>query len=116
MNVGKVYGVRIDVEPKCVTEDTENRVYMSLVRIQKDSINKKIKKAAWKFKRAAKVIFKTFVSLIITVAASIVTGHLAYVQRGYQAMGGEDLLTIVVFFAAYWLMGKVVGYYDEAEY
>lgn len=116
MNVGKVYGVRIDVEPKHITEDSENRVYMSLVRIQKNSISQKIEKASWKVKSAAKVIFKIVISLVITVATSIVTGHLAYVQRGYQAMGGEDLLTIVVFFAAYWLMGKVVGYYDEAEH
>lgn len=110
MNVGKMYGVRIDVEPKCVTEDTEKRVYMSLVRIKRKSKWKKLwGTASGKIKCTAKVVLKLFVSYVISCATAILAFHAAYLERGYDAVGGEYLLVIASFLIAYWSMGKTVG-------
>lgn len=116
MNVGKMQGVRIVVEPKCETEDSENRVYVSLVWLEEEPIwTRSWDKVPWKIKGVLKVLFKSFVSFAVSAATAVLIFHLTFLERGYEAIGLEYLLVIIVFLAAYWLMGKAVGYYHDYE-
>lgn len=111
MSESKMYKMRIDVEPKRISEDSENRVYMSLVRVQIPSKWERFKASLLPAVRsAARVSFKLFVSFVIAFATAVVSFRLAYMERQYEAIGGEYLLVIMVFFATYWAMGKIVGY------
>lgn len=110
MNDRKVYGLRIEVEPKCVTEDSESRVYMSLVPVKREYPNwgKLAERTFGKFKRFSKTAFKLFVSFTLAYGTAVAFFHLAYAERGYKAVGGEYLLVIGVFLFSYWIMGKVL--------
>lgn len=98
----KVYKVRLIVERKCIAEDSEVRLYLSPVW-----------ECAWiKAKRilqkAAGVTIKLLAATAITIPFGIYFVNLAYMERGYRAYGGEWLLIMLIFYAAYKLMETLI--------
>lgn len=77
--MGKMYRMRIDVEPKCAAEDSESRVYLSLVPIEEKSKPKKAwKKASRKIKALSWSVAKVFVSFALAFGTGIWLMQLAY--------------------------------------
>ena len=107
--MGKMYRMRIDVEPKCAAEDSQNRVYLSLVPIEEKTMRKKSrKKARGKMKELSWSAAKFLVSFSLALVAGIWLMHLAYRQRGYEAIGGEYFLIIAAAWGIYWLVNKIM--------
>lgn len=125
MNGCKVQKVRIDLEPKCVCEDSKVRIYMSLVQTRGKNaqqikrkkrrqfrINNRRRKLRWKriiwrrrLKAARPVIVRNalciLISLIVTGAAGIWLTYLVHQIRGYRACGGEYLVILLMFYTVW---------------
>lgn len=107
--MGKMYRMRIDVEPKCAAEDSESRVYLSLVPIEEKSKRREIwKKVSGKVIDMARNTIKLLVSFSLAFGVSIWLMRLAYQQRGYDAIGGEYFLIVAVAWGIYWLVNKIM--------
>lgn len=107
--MGKMYRVRIDVEPKCAAEDSENRVYLSLVPVEEKPAQKRIPKKAYKkMKDPVWNAVKLLISFPLALGAGIWLMRLAYQQRGYDAIGGEYFLIIAAAWGIYWLVNKIM--------
>lgn len=107
--MGKMYRMRIDVEPKCAAEDSESRVYLSLVPVEEKPTQKKVwKKAHGKMKDLAWGVAKFLVSFSLALGVGIWLMQLAYRQRGYDAVGGEYFLIIAAAWGIYWLVNKIM--------
>lgn len=102
MSVRKMREVRLDVEPKYITEDSEIRVYMSVVREGTWTKTKRI------LRKAVGVTIKLLSAAAITIPFGIYFVNLAYMERGYRAYGGEWLLIMLIFYATYKLMETLI--------
>lgn len=120
MSVREMREVRLDMEPKYITEDSKVRLYMSVVYCQREAADQKAgghisrqRKMRWQkkireFGRLLALCFaKLIISLSVTTAVGIWAIQKAYEDRGYQAVGGEYLLIPLVFVFVYWLLGYV---------
>lgn len=100
MRESKVYKVQLLVEREHPADNPKVRIYLSLVResFWKDAVWSKIKGCC---KWVIHMIFRIFISLVITLPFGIWAINDAYLERGYLAYGGEYLFIIVVFLAVY---------------
>ena len=103
MNDSKVYYMSEDVEHQYLTEDSKTRIYLSPVfgerpRKRKETILEKI--------------VSTILALCYSMLITYIIGQwiIDYVekQRGYKAIGGEHIFTIVIFIVNFWLMRKLL--------
>ena len=101
MNDSKVYQTSKDMEHQYLTEDSKIRLYLSPVRPErrKETITKKIMAAA------VALPYSTFITYItgkwmIESAAEF---------RGYDAIGGEYIVIILIFATSFWLVWSVLG-------
>lgn len=106
MDERKVYKVQLLVEREHPTDNPKVRIYLSLVRenFWKDAIWPKIKGGC---KWAIHMIFRILLSAVVTLLFGAWATHIAYLERGYVAYGGECLLTIVVFLATFEVLGLI---------
>lgn len=120
LSVREMREVRLDVEPKYITEDSKVRLYMSVVYCQREAADQKARgrvsrqrkmhrqKKMREIGRLLALCFaKLMISLSVTAAAGIWAIQKAYEDRGYQAVGGECLFIPLVFVLVYWLLGYV---------
>ena len=107
----KEYRIRIDARPKYVTEDAQNRVYISLVQVKRKPPNwQPLLDRAWQtLVRLLGLTLRLLVSFAIAFGTALVFFHIAYAERGYRAVGGEYLLVIGVFLLTNHLLGKLPG-------
>lgn len=106
MRESKVYKVQLLVEREHPADDPKVRIYLSLVResFWKDAIWPKIKDGCrW----AIHMIFRILLSTAVTLLFGAWAIHIAYLERGYLAYGGECLLIIVVFLATFEVLGLI---------
>jgi len=99
-----------DVEDQCITEDSKIRLYLSPVRYEKpgkrkETITEKIMAAAVAFPYSTYITYKIGKRLIRSVAKI----------RGYDAIGGEYILIIIVFTISFWLIWKMLRGYRRQE-
>lgn len=101
MNDSKVYQMSEDMEYQYLTEDSKIRLYLSPVRPErrKETLTKKIMAAA------VALPYSTFITYIagkwmIESAAKF---------RGYDAIGGEYIVAVIIFAASFWLVWRVLG-------
>lgn len=106
MNDSKVYRMSEDMEDQCITEDSKIRLYLSPVRYEKPQ------------KRKETVLEKIVVdslALAYSIFITYVTGQwmirFATESRGYDAVGGEYILIIVIFIGSFWVMWKLLKSY-----
>ena len=120
MSVREMREVRLDMEPKYITEDSQVRLYMSVVCCQREE---RKQKPRWRISRRQKMLWrkkmmelgrwlaviltKLLIALSVTAATGILAIQIAYEDRGYQAIGGEYLFIPMVFVLVYWLLGYV---------
>lgn len=110
MNDSKMYHMSEDMEDQCITEDSKIRLYLSRVRYEKpehrkETIVEKISAAALAF------FYSVFLSYVI--GQWVVRSAAEF--RGYEAIGGEYILIIVVFMETFRLMWKLLkGYRGQA--
>lgn len=101
MNDSKVYQMSEDMEYQYLTEDSKIRLYLSPVRPErrKKTLAKKIMAAAVALPYSA---FITYIAgkWMIESAAKF---------RGYDAIGGEYIVAVIIFAASFWLVWKVLG-------
>lgn len=107
MNDSKVYQMSEDMEYQYLTEDSKIRLYLSPVRPErrKETLTKKIMAAA------VALPYSTFITYIagkwmIESAAKF---------RGYDAIGGEYIVAVIIFAASFWLVWRVLGGDREQE-
>ncbi len=101
MNDSKVYQMSEDMEYQYLTEDSKIRLYLSPVRPErrKETLAKKIMAAAVALPYSA---FITYIAgkWMIESAAKF---------RGYDAIGGEYIVAVIIFAASFWLVWRVLG-------
>lgn len=101
MNDSKVYQMSEDMEYQYLTEDSKIRLYLSPVRPErrKETLAKKIMAAAVALPYSA---FITYIAgkWMIESAAKF---------RGYDAIGGEYIVAVIIFVASFWLVWRVLG-------
>ena len=111
MKRADTYSLKIDARPKYVTEDAQNRVYISLVRVKRKPpdwrpfLKKALRKSTWLWAAALRLL----IAFAVAFGTALVFFHIAYTERGYSAVGGEYLLVAGVFFFTHWLLGKIPG-------
>lgn len=107
MNDSKVYQMSEDMEYQYLTEDSKIRLYLSPVRPEKrkKAITKKIMAAAVALPYSA---FITYIAgkWMIESAAKF---------RGYDAIGGEYIVAVIIFAASFRLVWSVLGGDGEQE-
>ncbi len=105
------YSIKVDARPKYITEDAENRVYVSLIRVRKKPPNwqQAAREFLPKLAKLSGMALRLLIAFSIAFGTALAAFHMAYAERGYTAIGGEYLLVIGVFLLAYWLVGKVIG-------
>lgn len=86
---GKMYRLQIDVENQYLTENTTVWLYLSEVR--------EAKKKKTICEMAIEVALELFFSYSVTFFVGQWAIEMAYRERGYEAIGGEYLLMIMVF-------------------
>jgi len=90
-----------DMEYQYLTEDSKIRLYLSPVRPErrKETLAKKIMAAAVALPYSA---FITYIAgkWMIESAAKF---------RGYDAIGGEYIVAVIIFAASFWLVWRVLG-------
>ena len=101
MNDSKVYQMSEDMEYQYLTEDSKIRLYLSPVRPErrKETLAKKIMAATVALPYSA---FITYIAgkWMIESAAKF---------RGYDAIGGEYIVAVIIFAASFWLVWRVLG-------
>lgn len=97
----KVYKLPEDMEYKCVAEDSKIRLYMSAVRSEK----KKRRKPTI-LEKIVTVALKLFYSSTVSYFVGRWAIKTAYMERGYEAVGGEYLLIIATFLFCLWSINK----------
>ena len=120
MGVHEMREVRIDEEPKYITEDSKVRLYMTVVYCQREKSRQnprsnigRRQRMLWRKKMEelgrllVAFLTRLIFSLSITAAAGIWAIQKAYEDRGYEAIGGEYLLIPLVFVLVYWILGYV---------
>lgn len=94
--------MQIIVERKCLTEDSEVKVYLSLVQEKQWS----------QIKKVCKTIIFTLARLVAAAVIIIPFGlwfiQYAYFERGYKAYGGEYLLIICGFYIFFKVLGVLL--------
>lgn len=92
----KVYKMREGMEYQCVTEDSEVRVYLPAMRVRREEERKRqfIKEIAI---ASAQVAYGLLVMALIGKWGI----ESAYMERGYEAMGGEMFLFPISFWIAF---------------
>lgn len=117
MSECEVREVWVGMEPEYITEDSEVRIYMSLVRSRRKKAwhnRKEIRKIVRQKKISdlkqmlAVFAVKLSASTIITSFAAVWAIQVAYEQRRYWAVGGEVFFIPMVFFFTYWLVGLLL--------
>ena len=105
------YSIKVDARPKYITEDSENRVYISVIRVRKrpPDWQQAVRNYSPKLARFSRIALKLLIAFSIAFGTALAAFHVAYAERGYKAIGGEYLLVIGVFLLAYWLVGKVIS-------
>lgn len=98
---GAVRKVWIIMECRCITEDSQVRVYLSEVR-----------GARWKsfgrfLKKAAHILFRPVGSVGLTYLYAIWAAERAFIQRGYVAYGGEYMVIPFIFYGLYKGLGAI---------
>lgn len=106
MNDGKVYRMPEDVEDQYLTEDSKIRLYLSPVRYGKPE--KRKERVLEKITAAALALVH---SIFITDIAGQWMIQSAARCRGYDAIGGEYILIIVVFTGSFRAMWKLLKNY-----
>lgn len=106
----KVYRVQPDLEHKCFAEDPKVGVCMPEMRgekdkIEKDSIPEKI----------VLILIKIFFSFSVAYFVSLWARKTAYDERGYEACGGEYILIIIAFAAAYYMVSLFFKYFRREK-
>lgn len=112
MNVCKVYRLREDVEYQCVCEDSQTRIYLSLVRkpIKEEQRRNRIRKISRKKKviRIAKELAKETMMFVSSISVGFVVysalAEKLYEIRGYEAVGGEVIFAGFIAVAMYYLL------------
>ena len=101
MNDSKVYQMSKDMEHQYLTEDSKIRLYLSPARPKgrKETIAKKIMAAAVALPY----------SIFITYIAGKWMIESAEKFRGYDAIGGEYIVIILIFVACFRLVWSVLG-------
>lgn len=94
--------VRLNVEPKFITEDSEVRLYLSILPIWKREPRKN-----YKNKKVLQIFYRILIASAVTLPIAMVSIQLAYLERGYWAIGGEYLLIFLVF----WFYFKQAKYF-----
>lgn len=106
MNDSKVYQMSENVEYQHLTEDSKIRIYLSPVRYGKPQKRKET---------VLEKIVVDFLALAYSIFITYVTGQwiIKYVAewRGYDAIGGEYILLIVIFMGSFWIMLKLLKSY-----
>lgn len=128
MSVCEVYEMRADVEPQCIAEDSEVRIYLSAVRSSREEIERRKKerqKAVIREKKKRKLCSQMkyramkYSRSIISLAGAVLFGSWMsdkfYLLRGYSSIGGEVLLIPMVFAVTYWVLGVFLGGRYETE-
>ena len=100
MNDSKVYQMSEDMEHQYLTEDTKIRLYLSPVRPErrKETITKKIIAAAVALPYSIFITYITGKWMIESVAK----------VRGYDAIGGEYIVVVLIFMASFRLVWSVL--------
>mgnify|MGYP007033168932 CR=1 FL=1 len=107
MNDSKVYQMSEDMEHQYLTEDSKIRLYLSPVRPErrKETITKKIIAAAVALPYSIFITYITGKWMIESVAK----------VRGYDAIGGEYIVVVLIFMASFRLVWSVLGGDGEQE-
>lgn len=119
VDVRKMRIVQLDVEPKYITEDSEVRVYLSVVYGGREENQTAQRYRQWKkIQRRKKlmeldqvlvrILIKFLVALSVAFTSGVWAIQKAYADRGYRAVGGEYLFILFTFIVTYWIMGYVV--------
>lgn len=119
MDVCKMQIVRLDVEPKYITEDSEVRVYLSVVYGGREESQTAQRYRQWKkIQRHKKLmelghaLVRISIKLLAALSVAAISGawaiQKAYEDRGYKAIGGEYLFILFTFIVTYWIMGYLV--------
>lgn len=103
MNDGKMYQVPEDMECQHVTEDSKIRLYLSAVRHEETGGRKET--TAEKIMAAAVALPY---SVFITYEAGKWMVDSAARSRGYDAIGGEYILIVMVFMASFRLIWGIL--------
>lgn len=90
-----MYKVRLNVEPKFITADSEVRLYLSIMPMWRARKSDKVYRD--KKKKAIQILYRILISGAVTIPSTIVSIQLAYLERGYWAIGGEYLFSLLVF-------------------
>ena len=88
-----------------LTNDSEVRIYLSAERKEEDSIPERI------------VIFtlKIFFAYSVSYFSSLLIIPFAYQERGYKAYGGEYILLLAIFIAAYKIISIFFKYFRREK-
>lgn len=116
MSESEMQRMRLNVEPKCITEDSKIRLYLSLVQREdeqrhKRAAQRKWKKIRWKKKiralmgRVARWALRLVFSLTAAIATAAWVVPASYRARGYWAIGGECFLILAAFYVTYKIAG-----------
>lgn len=119
VDVRKMRIVQLDVEPKYITEDSEVRVYLSVVYSGREEGQTAQRYRQWKkiqrrkkLMELGQVLVWISIKLLVALSVAAVSGawaiQKAYEDRGYKAVGGEHLFILFTFIFTYWIMGYVV--------
>lgn len=87
-----MYKVQLNVEHKYITEDSKVRLYMSIMPRREVKNNNRDKK-----KEVLQILHRILIASAVTLPIAMAAIQLAYLERGYWAVGGEYLLSLLVF-------------------
>lgn len=106
MNDSKVYHMSENMECQYLTEDSKIRIYLSPVRYERPKKRKET---------AVEKITAGVLALSYSAAVTYIAGQWAVRSaaqfRGYEAAGGEYILTAAVFVGSFRLMLKLLKSY-----
>ena len=60
-------------------------------------------------------LFIVIVSILIALISTVIAFKLAYMERGYFALGGEMFVGPMDYFITHWIIEKIFVYLDERE-
>lgn len=83
-----MYKVQLNVEHKYITEDSKVRLYMSIMPRREVKTKKK---------EVLQIFHRILIASAVTLPIAMAAIQLAYLERGYWAVGGEYLLSLLVF-------------------
>lgn len=103
MNDSKMHEVQIDVERKHITEDSEVRLYLSVLHEEQKEI------------AFLDLIIAYFINILCSSLVTIEFGRwitrLMEERRGYSAMGGEVFVILAVFAASFYIINYILDLY-----